>query len=105
MPGRVVERTLEAIAASVYSLSSSAPHLFGERLSAFDKELRELLAETSDGGWFSEQMRSIAVSICADDDIPLELRRDTPPIVPRANHHDRVLEAFQVDQRRMWERA
>jgi hypothetical protein len=47
----------------VYSLSSSAPHLFGDRLGAFDEELWQLLADASDDGRFSEQMRSITVSI------------------------------------------
>jgi SAM-dependent methyltransferase len=63
VPGRVVERTAEEIAASVYSLSSSAPHLFGERLAAFDEELRQLLADASADGRFSEQMRSITMSV------------------------------------------
>ncbi len=63
VPGRVVERTSEEIAASVYSLSSSAPHLFGDRFGAFDAELRQLLANASDGARFSEQMRSITLSI------------------------------------------
>jgi SAM-dependent methyltransferase len=63
VPGRVVERTAEEIAASVYSLSSSAPHLFGERLAAFDEELRQLLADASADGRFSEQMRSITLSV------------------------------------------
>jgi SAM-dependent methyltransferase len=63
VPGRVVERTAEETAASVYSLSSSAPHLFGDRLGAFDEELWQLLADASDDGRFSEQMRSITVSI------------------------------------------
>ncbi|CAA9418535.1 MAG: hypothetical protein AVDCRST_MAG75-3281 [uncultured Propionibacteriaceae bacterium] len=63
VPGRVVERTSEEIAASVYSLSSSAPHLFGGRFGAFDAELRQLLADASDGARFSEQMRSITLSI------------------------------------------
>jgi SAM-dependent methyltransferase len=62
IPGRVVERTADEVAASVYSLSSAAPHLFGDRLSAFDAELRQLLAEAGDGG-FSEEMRSIRLSI------------------------------------------
>ena len=63
VPGRVVERTSEEIVASVYSLSSSAPHLFGSRLGAFDQDLRQLLAEACGGGLFSEQMRSIALDI------------------------------------------
>ena len=63
VPGRVVERTAEQVAASVYSLSSSAPHLFGDRLEEFDAELRGLLAEAGREGRFSEQMASISVSI------------------------------------------
>ncbi len=63
VPGRVVERTSAEIAASVYSLSSSAPHLFGDQLGGFDQELRQLLADASDGGRYSEEMRSIALSI------------------------------------------
>jgi SAM-dependent methyltransferase len=63
VPGRVVDRTAEQVAASVYSLSSSAPHLFGDRLAAFDHELRQLLAEASDNGRFSEEMRPISLSI------------------------------------------
>jgi hypothetical protein len=63
VPGRVVTRTSEEIAASVYSMSSSAPHLFGDRLGPFDQELRRLLADASDDGRFSEQLRSITLSI------------------------------------------
>jgi len=63
IPGRVVERTADDVAAAVYSLSSSAPHLFDDRLSAFDGELRQLLADAGDDGRFSEEMRSIALSI------------------------------------------
>jgi SAM-dependent methyltransferase len=63
VPGRVVERSLEEVASSVYSLSSSAPHLFGERLAEFDGDLRTLLGEAGAEGRFSEQMRSITLSI------------------------------------------
>ncbi len=63
IPGRIVDRTADEIAASVYSLSSSAPHLFGDRFVQFDEELRHLLADASGDGQFSEQMRSIVVDI------------------------------------------
>jgi SAM-dependent methyltransferase len=63
VPGRVVERSVEEVASSFYSLSSSAPHLFGARLAEFDGELRALLVEASDGGRFSEQLRSITLSV------------------------------------------
>ena len=59
----MVTRTIDDIAASVYSLSSSTPHLFGDRLPAFDSELRNLLADPRSDGLFSEQMRSIAADI------------------------------------------
>jgi len=59
VPGRVLERSAAEIAASVYSLSGSAPHLFGNRLEHFDAELRKLLGD----GPFSEQMQSVALDI------------------------------------------
>ena len=51
------------VSSSVYSLSSAAPHLFGDRLEQFDAEFRQLLVETADNGCFSEQMRSITLDI------------------------------------------
>ena len=63
IPGRVVERTAEQVVASVYSLSSAAPHLFGDRLDAFDGELRRLLAAAGPTGRFSERMRPTTVTI------------------------------------------
>ncbi len=63
VPGSAVERTVDEIGAAVYSLSSSAPHLFGDRLDSFDSELRQLLDNVSSAGRFSEQMREIAADI------------------------------------------
>jgi SAM-dependent methyltransferase len=63
LPQRLVDRTAEQVAASVFSLSSSAPHLFGDRLDAFDAELRELLAQASPDGRFSEQLEKITADI------------------------------------------
>jgi len=63
VPDRTAQRTVEEIAASVYSLSSASPHLFGDRLEQFDTELRGLLAQTAEHGCFSEQMRSITLDI------------------------------------------
>ena len=45
-------RDLEAVVAGIYSLSGSAPHLFGDRWAAFDAELRALLAAASPQGRF-----------------------------------------------------
>lgn len=63
VPSRAVERTTDEIVASVYSLSISAPHLFGDRLESFDAELRRLVDDASSDGRFSEQMREIALDI------------------------------------------
>lgn len=63
VPGRRTERTADEIFAAVHSLSSAAPHLFGDRLDAFDTDLRDLLATTSRDGRFSEQMPAVDVDI------------------------------------------
>jgi SAM-dependent methyltransferase len=63
VPGQVVERTSDQIVAGIFSLSSSTPHLFGERREAFEADLRRLLRDANPSGIFSEQMRGIAVDI------------------------------------------
>lgn len=59
----VVDRGVDEIVSAVFSLSSSTPHLFAAELAAFEADLRRLLMETSDGGWFSERRREIDVVI------------------------------------------
>ena len=61
--GQVVERTSDQIVAAIFSLSSSTPHLFGERRDAFEADLRQVLNEASPAGLFSEQMREIAADV------------------------------------------
>ncbi|MFC8718270.1 class I SAM-dependent methyltransferase [Kitasatospora sp. NPDC057198] len=51
--GRTLERDADDVVAGVLSLSSSAPHLFGDRLPLFEGELRALLREASPSGRFS----------------------------------------------------
>ncbi len=63
VPGEVVERTSDQIVAGIFSLSSSTPHLFGERREAFESDLRRLLHDANPSGIFSEQMREIAADI------------------------------------------
>jgi SAM-dependent methyltransferase len=63
VPGAVVLRSTDDVVASVFSLSSAAPHLFGDRVQEFETALRELLAEVSPEGRFSEQMRETAVDV------------------------------------------
>jgi ubiquinone/menaquinone biosynthesis C-methylase UbiE len=53
--GRVQERDVDDIVAWVYSLSGSAPHLFGDRLEEFEVELRHLLHDVAPSGLFAEQ--------------------------------------------------
>jgi SAM-dependent methyltransferase len=63
VPGPVVIRSADDVVASMFSLSSAAPHLFGDRVDDFETALRELLAEVSPEGRFSEQMRETAVDV------------------------------------------
>jgi SAM-dependent methyltransferase len=60
---QIVDRNVDDIAAAVFSLSGSAPHLFAARLPAFEADLRDLLLRTSDNGHFSERTREIAIVI------------------------------------------
>lgn len=50
---RLLTRTADDVVAWVLSTSSTAPHLFGERLGAFVDDLRSLLLETSPDGLFT----------------------------------------------------
>jgi len=63
VPGRMVVRSADEIVASVFSLSSAAPHLFGDRRQVFEAAVRDLLAEVSSDGQFSEQMRESAIDV------------------------------------------
>lgn len=54
--GAVVDRSPDDVVAWVFSRSDSAPHLFGDRLPAFERDLRSLLHATSPEGVFSEQL-------------------------------------------------
>lgn len=53
--GAPLVRTSDDVVAWVYSLSSSAPHLFKERGDAFEVDLRQLLHDSSPSGLFAEQ--------------------------------------------------
>jgi SAM-dependent methyltransferase len=50
---RVLDRSVDDVVAWVLSTSSTAPHLFGQRLGAFVNDLRTLLFEASPDGRFS----------------------------------------------------
>jgi hypothetical protein len=61
--GEVVNRSLDEVISAIFSLSGSAPHLFGNRLDAFEDDVRRLLQASSPSGWFSERTREIAAVI------------------------------------------
>jgi hypothetical protein len=50
---RVLERSVEDVVAWVLSTSSTAPHLFGDRLDDFIRDLRGVLLDVSPEGRFS----------------------------------------------------
>jgi hypothetical protein len=52
--GIVLERSEDEIVASVFAVSSSAPHLFGAQLADFERDLRQILRSTSPSGRFCE---------------------------------------------------
>ena len=60
---RIFERSVDDLLASVFSRSAAAPHLFGDRLAAFERDLRDLLQRMSSQGRFSERARDQALTI------------------------------------------
>lgn len=58
---QLLERTVDDIVAEVFSLSSSAPHLFGDQLADFEHDLRARLTASSDAGFFTEQIPDLAL--------------------------------------------
>ncbi len=50
---RAVERTIDDVVANVFSSSSTAPHLFGDRQEDFEHDMRKILAQASPSGRFS----------------------------------------------------
>ncbi|WP_328523232.1 class I SAM-dependent methyltransferase [Kribbella sp. NBC_00359] len=59
----IEDRSVDDIVASVFSLSSSTPHLLGPHLAAFEADLRDLLTKAADNGLFSERRREIEAVI------------------------------------------
>ncbi|MCX4648860.1 MULTISPECIES: class I SAM-dependent methyltransferase [unclassified Streptomyces] len=65
--GQPLERTADDLVAGVFSMSFSAPHLFGTRRDAFETDLRQLLREASPSGLFSERQPSAEIFIWRND--------------------------------------
>jgi SAM-dependent methyltransferase len=61
--GQPLVRTPDDVVAWTFSMSSSAPHLFGTRRDDFETDLRRLLREVSPAGRFSERQPSTEVFI------------------------------------------
>lgn len=61
--GHLVERGADDIVAWVFSLSGSAPHLFGDETAAFERDLRALLREASPQDRFAEPLASTEIRI------------------------------------------
>jgi SAM-dependent methyltransferase len=61
--GQALERTHDDVVAWVFSMSYSAPHLFGTRRDHFEADLRRLLREVSPSGRFSERQPSTEVFV------------------------------------------
>jgi ubiquinone/menaquinone biosynthesis C-methylase UbiE len=53
---RAVERTADDLVARVFSTSSTAPHLFGDRRDAYEADVRKILARASPAGRFSVRL-------------------------------------------------
>ena len=63
VPGHIHERSEDEVVASVLSLSWAAPHLFGEKITEFETDLRKLLRRVSPDGRFAEQAREVELVI------------------------------------------
>jgi SAM-dependent methyltransferase len=53
---RAVEQTIDDVVARVFSTSSTAPHLFGDRREDFETDMREILAQASPAGRFAVRL-------------------------------------------------
>jgi SAM-dependent methyltransferase len=56
--GQALVRTIDDVVAWAFSMSYSAPHLFGSRRDDFEADLRQLLTDASPSGRFSERQPS-----------------------------------------------
>jgi hypothetical protein len=61
--GRTFERTIDDVVAQTFSASSTAPHLFGDRVDEFEADLRAALVDASPDGRFSVPARDTLLKI------------------------------------------
>ena len=60
---RVLQRSEDEIVASIFSVSGSAPHLFGSRVAEFERDLRQVLRRVSPAGRFCEVSQPLQLII------------------------------------------
>lgn len=53
---RIIHRTIDDIVAAVFSTSSTAPHLFGDRQQDYERDVRAILSQASTTGQFSVRL-------------------------------------------------
>jgi SAM-dependent methyltransferase len=75
--GEAFVRSEDEIVASVFSLSSATPHLFGARMGAFEQDLRSLLRSASATGEYWERAADVGLTIWTKP-----LTQPSPPIRP-----------------------
>jgi SAM-dependent methyltransferase len=68
--GRFIERSEDEVIASVFSVTSSAPPLFGARLSEFESDLRALLGRVSPDGHFCAVSNPTQLVIWTRPEVP-----------------------------------
>jgi len=74
--GRTIIRSTDDLVAETFSVSATAPHLFGERLSEFETDLRRVLAQASPDGRFSIRLPDNELKIWRPSgDLPASLRQ------------------------------
>jgi SAM-dependent methyltransferase len=54
--GRLMERSIDDLVAERFASSGTAPHLFGERVADFERELREVFAAATPSGRFTVRL-------------------------------------------------
>jgi hypothetical protein len=64
---RVLDRSTDDLVAWVFSASSTAPHLFGNRLAQFEADLRAVLDDASPSGHFSVPLSDTVLRIRRPD--------------------------------------
>jgi ubiquinone/menaquinone biosynthesis C-methylase UbiE len=61
--GQIINRSADDVVAWTFSRSDSAPHLFGDRLGDFERDLRALLREAALDGRFAEHLPPTEIKI------------------------------------------